>query len=133
MRGNSIHRFSNTSVLSACAIDAPRVVTSDEMDDRLADVYARVGLRPGMMQRLAGIRERRWWNPGTSFSDGATMAGAKAMAEAGVDPSPNGLMVKTSRSPGEPGPSTAGGLPPPPGPPSSWPNISVAKGNPGVV
>ena len=39
-----------------------------------------------MMQRLAGIHERRWWNDGTSFADGAAMAGAKAMADAGVNP-----------------------------------------------
>ena len=76
----------NTSVLAVCAIDAPVVVTSAEMDDRLAGVYHRVGLRPGMMQRLAGIHERRWWNEGTTFADGAAMAGAKAMAEAGVNP-----------------------------------------------
>ena len=67
MRGNSINRFGNTSVLAVCAIDAPLVVTSAEMDDRLADVYTRVGLRPGMMQRLAGIHERRWWNRGTTL------------------------------------------------------------------
>src|ERR1700709_2535431 len=98
MSGNSIHRFSNTSILSVCAIDAPRVVTSDEMDDRLSAVYQRVGLRPGMMQRLAGIQERRWWTTGTTFADGAAMAGAKAMAEAGINPGQIGLMVNTSVS-----------------------------------
>jgi len=41
MRGNSLHRFANTSVLAVCAIDAPVVVTSAEMDERLAPVCAR--------------------------------------------------------------------------------------------
>ena len=36
MGGNSIHRFRNTAVLAVCAIDAPLVVSSAEMDDRLA-------------------------------------------------------------------------------------------------
>ena len=61
MTGNATHRFTNTAILSVCAIDAPQVVTSAEIDARLADTYTRVGLRPGMMQRLAGIEERRWW------------------------------------------------------------------------
>jgi acyl-CoA:acyl-CoA alkyltransferase len=107
MGGNSIHRYGNTSVLAVCGIDAPRVVTSAEMDDRLAGVYAKVGLRAGMMQRLAGIESRRWWDDGTSFVDGAAMAGAKAMAEAGVHPGQIGLMVNTSVSREHLEPSTA--------------------------
>ena len=105
--GNSIHRFGNTSVLAVCGIDAPHVVTSDEIDARLADVYERVGLRAGMMQRLAGIESRRWWDEGTTFADGAAMAGAKAMAEAGVHPGQIGLMVNTSVSRQHLEPSTA--------------------------
>ncbi|WP_205849859.1 3-oxoacyl-ACP synthase III [Nakamurella flava] len=107
MGGNSIHRFSNTSVLSVCAIDAPKSVTSAAIDAELAEVYQRVNLRPGMMQRLAGIEERRWWNEGTTFVDGAAMAGAKAMAEAGVQPGEIGLIVNTSVSRAHLEPSTA--------------------------
>ncbi len=107
MGGNSVHRFGNTSVLAVCGIDAPRVITSAEMDDRLAGVYAKAGLRSGMMQRLAGIEARRWWDDGTTFVDGAAMAGAKAMAEAGVHPGQIGLMVNTSVSRQHLEPSTA--------------------------
>ncbi len=107
MSGNAVHRFANTAILSVCAIDATQVVTSDEIDAALADTYDRVGLRPGMMQRLAGIEERRWWSPGTTFADGAAMAGAKAIAEAGVDPRRIGLMVNTSVSRAHLEPSTA--------------------------
>ena len=131
--GNSIHRFGNTSVLSVCAIDAPVVVTSADMDDRLSDVYARVGLRPGMMQRLAGIQERRWWNKGTTFADGAAMAGAKAMAEAGVNPGDIGLMVNTSVSRAHLEPSTAVAVHHALGLPSSCQNFDVANACLGFV
>jgi 3-oxoacyl-[acyl-carrier-protein] synthase-3 len=131
--GNSIHRFGNTSVLSVCAIDAPVVVSSADMDDRLADVYARVGLRPGMMQRLAGIHERRWWNKGTTFADGAAMAGAKAMAEAGVNPGDIGLMVNTSVSRAHLEPSTAVAVHHALGLPSSCQNFDVANACLGFV
>ncbi len=133
MRGNAIHRFGNTSVLAVCAIDAPLVVTSAEMDDRLADVYTRVGLRPGMMQRLAGIHERRWWNRGTTFADGAAMAGAKAMAEAGVNPGDIGLMVNTSVSRAHLEPSTAVAVHHALGLPSSCQNFDIANACLGFV
>ena len=98
MTGNATFRFDNTSVLSVCGVDAPRVVTSAEFDDRLAETYRRVGLRTGLLEGLAGITERRWWPPDVSFSDAAAMAGAKALAEAGVDPGDVGLLIDTSVS-----------------------------------
>ena len=52
----------------------------------------------GMLENLAGIRERRWWPHDVSFTDAAAMAGAKAIAEAGVDPSQIGLLIDTSVS-----------------------------------
>jgi 3-oxoacyl-[acyl-carrier-protein] synthase III len=104
---NTTHRFRNTALLSIVRADASRVVTSDELDDRLADTYKRVGLRPGVLERLAGIRERRWWPDGVSFVDGAATAGAKAISESGVDPSAFGLMVNTSVSRRYLEPSTA--------------------------
>ena len=131
--GNSLHRFDNTSVLAVCAIDAPVVVTSAEMDERLAGVYTRVGLRPGMMQRLAGIHERRWWNRGTSFADGAAMAGAKALAEAGVNPGDIGLMVSTSVSRAHLEPSTAVAVHHALGLPSSCQNFDVSNACLGFV
>ncbi len=133
MGGNATHRFRNTSVLAVCAIDAPRIVTSDEIDCRLAEVYSAVGLRPGMMQRLAGIQERRWWSDGTTFADGAAMAGAKAMAEAGVQPREVGLMVNTSVSRAHVEPSTAVSVHSMLGLPSSCHNFDVTNACLGFV
>ena len=107
MTGNATFRFDRASVVSVCGVDAPRVVTSAEFDDRLADTYHRVGLRPGLLEGLAGIVERRWWPRDVSFSDAAAMAGAKALAEAGVDPSDVGLLIDTSVSRAHLEPSSA--------------------------
>jgi 3-oxoacyl-[acyl-carrier-protein] synthase III len=107
MNGNSTHRFSNTAVLAVQTADAPRVVSSDALDEALADTYRRVNLRPGLLERLAGIRERRWWAEGISFVEGASMAGAKAISESGVDPAGIGVMINTSVSRRYLEPSTA--------------------------
>ena len=98
MSGNATQRYANTAVLSVCGVDAPRVVTSAEFDERLAATYRRVGLRPGLLANLAGVTERRWWPGDVGFADAAAMAGAKALAEAGVDPAQVGLLVDTSVS-----------------------------------
>ena len=58
MSGNATHRFRNTSVLTVQTADASQVITSDALDERLADTYRRVGLRPGLLERLAGIKEQ---------------------------------------------------------------------------
>jgi acyl-CoA:acyl-CoA alkyltransferase len=98
LSGNITFRHHDTSVLSVTAVDAPVVMTSAEFDRIIGDSYARNGLRPGMLSKLAGIQERRWWPQGTSFVDGAIEAGAKAIAESGVDPARIGMVVNTSVS-----------------------------------
>jgi len=98
MSGNITFRHSDTAVLSVTAVDAPVVVTSAEFDARIAASFTRTGVPAGMLTRLAGIVERRWWPEGTSFVDGAIEAGAKAISEAGVDPNRIGLLLNTSVS-----------------------------------
>ena len=96
MSGNATFTYTDTAVLSVSAAVAPIVVTSEEIDNQLLDTYERVGLRPGMLESLAGITERRWWAPDVTFADAAAMAGAKAIAEAGVSPESIGLLIDTS-------------------------------------
>jgi 3-oxoacyl-[acyl-carrier-protein] synthase-3 len=95
MTGNATYRFANTAILTVAAVDATRVVTSAQLDERLADTYSRVGLRAGLLERLAGISERRWWDEDVTFVDGAAMAGAKALAESGIDAARVGVMINT--------------------------------------
>lgn len=96
MSGNATYRYRDTTIVSVAIADAPIVVTSAEFDAQLAETLAAVGLRPGMLEALAGITERRWWPEDVSFADAAAMAGAKAIAEAGVDPGSIGLLIDTS-------------------------------------
>jgi 3-oxoacyl-[acyl-carrier-protein] synthase III len=98
MSGNATFKYKDTAVLSVSVEDAPIIVTSAEIDDQLLETYTRVGLHPGMLEGLAGISERRWWPTDVSFADAASMAGAKALADSGVDPGSIGLLIDTSVS-----------------------------------
>lgn len=107
MTGNTTYRSANACLLAVEAVDAPRVVTSAAFDERLAPTYQRLGMRPGLLERVVGIRERRWWADDITYADGAAMAGAKALAESGIDATQIGLMVNTSVSQAHLEPSTA--------------------------
>ena len=64
---------------------APVVVTSTELESRIAPVYEVLRIAPGQLESLTGITERRWWNEGFSLSEGAIAAGRKALSKAGVE------------------------------------------------
>lgn len=94
--GNAVFRYRNAALLSVTHIEAPVRVSSAEFEERLGSARNRLRLPGNLLQRLTGVVERRWWNPGTEFEDAATEAGAKALAEAGVDPGRVGLVINTS-------------------------------------
>lgn len=96
MSGNAGFRFDDVGVLSVVACEAPEVVTTSDVDERLAVFYERAKVRPGLLRSLAGIRERRQWPVGTSFMNAAAMAGRRAIEASGVDPARIGLLVDTS-------------------------------------
>src|SRR3954454_1463037 len=131
--GNTTHRFRNTTMLDISRADASRVVTSDELDEKLSETYRRVGLRPGLLERLAGIRERRWWGDGVTFVDGAATAAAKAIGESGVDLADIGLMINTSVSRRYLEPATAVAIHDAIGLPSSCQNFDVTNACLGFV
>ncbi len=61
---------------------APVVVSSAELEERLAPVYATLHLNAGQLEALTGIVERRWWEEGHRISDGAIVAARRALAAA---------------------------------------------------
>ena len=71
----------------------PQIVTSAEIEARLAPVYQRLHLQPGQLEAWTGIVERRWWDQGARLSDGATAAARKALVRAGLRPSDLGVVI----------------------------------------
>lgn len=98
MTQNSTHRYDRTVMLGVERVEAPVVVTSAELDDRLGEVYRRTRMRAGLLENLVGIRERRRWADDEPFTDGAVAAGRAALAASGVAPGEVGLLINTSLS-----------------------------------
>ena len=96
MTGNANFSFNDVAILSIEAVDAPEVVTSEDIDERLTPFYERTDTRPGLLKSLAGISQRRQWPEGVSFTDAAALAGEKAIAAAGIDREQIGMMIDTS-------------------------------------
>jgi len=100
-------QFKNVSILAVEHVDAPHVLSSEEIEERLKPTIDRLGVRPDLLRQLSGIMERRLWDPGTTPSQPATVAGELALESAGIDRNGLGVLVNTSVSRDFLEPSTA--------------------------
>ncbi len=71
-------------------------VTLDEIEARLAPLYERLRLPAGRLELMTGIRERRFWAPGTLPGDVSIQSGEKALAAAGIERAHVGALVHAS-------------------------------------
>ncbi len=88
--------FENLSILSVRHVDAPNVVTSAEIQTELGETMDRLGLPPNLLEGVAGIHERRFWDEDTKPSDAATMAAVAALDDAELDRGRLGVLINTS-------------------------------------
>lgn len=99
--------FENVVIKSVAAVDAPHVVSSEEIRERLLPTFKKLKVRGNPLIDLAGIHERRFWDDGFQPSDAATLAGSKALELADIDPARVGILINTSVSRDFMEPSTA--------------------------
>ena len=71
----------------------PQIVTSAELEARLAPAYARLNLQPGQLEAWTGIVERRWWEMDARLSSGAAAAARKALAKTAVQSADLGVVI----------------------------------------
>jgi 3-oxoacyl-[acyl-carrier-protein] synthase-3 len=76
----------------------PDIISSQDIEERLAPVYEKLKLPQGRLELMSGIKERRSWPKGTRPSDGAVLAGKKAINASGIDPAQLDCLIFTSVS-----------------------------------
>ena len=73
-----------------------QVVTSAEIEQRLWPVYERLKLPEGRLELMTGIRERRFWPPGTLPSEKSIVTAEQAIQRSGIDREHIGALVHGS-------------------------------------
>ena len=76
----------------------PEIITSEDIEEKLSPVYEKLKLPRGRLELMSGIKERRFWPKGTRPSDGAVLAGKKAIAASGIPPGKLDCLIFTSVS-----------------------------------
>jgi len=88
----------------------PNVVTSDEIERQLAPVYDRLGLPAGRLELMTGIRERRWFDPGTLPGSISIQTATAALEKSGIDRHHIGALIHGSVCRDQMEPATAAGV-----------------------
>jgi 3-oxoacyl-[acyl-carrier-protein] synthase-3 len=91
-------RYSHVCLHTFGYVLPPLIVSSEDLEHRLSKVYDRLKLPFGRLEMMSGIRERRFWNPGTRPSEGAALAGRRVMDQAGLAPEEIECLIFTSVS-----------------------------------
>lgn len=89
-------RFESVHVEGLGLALPPEVVTSRDLEEQLAPLYARLGVSVGRLELMSGIRERRFWPVGTRPSDASVLAGRDALERSGVPATRIGCLIHSS-------------------------------------
>ena len=91
-------QFTNVCLHDFGYVLPPIILTSDDIEARLAPLYERLKLPHGRLELMSGIQSRRLWDKGTRPSEGAAQAGKVALERSGVDKADVGCLIFTSVS-----------------------------------
>jgi 3-oxoacyl-[acyl-carrier-protein] synthase-3 len=89
-------RYENVCVETFACTLPEEVVTSDEIESRLAPLYSRLRLPEGRLELMTGIRQRRFWAPGTLPGERSAETAEKAIRLARIDKRRIGALVHGS-------------------------------------
>jgi len=89
-------RFGNVRIAGLGHVVPAEVVSSLELEERLAPTYRRLRLTPGRLELMSGIRTRGFFPAGSRPSEHAVRAGERALAAAGSDRARVGCLIHAS-------------------------------------
>jgi len=88
--------FENVNVAAVVHVDAPVRLSSVDLMARLSPTPERLGVRLGLLEETAGIRQRGLWGRDVSVAEVAALAGERVIEAASVPRDRIGLLVSTS-------------------------------------
>ena len=88
-------KYSRVYINSMAYELAPEVVSSKDLESRLAPLYQKLRIPAGQLAALTGIEDRRWWPSDHRLSDGAIEAAKKSIDETGINIDDIGAVVYT--------------------------------------
>lgn len=103
-------RYRHVCVEAVTTVLPPEVVTSTDIEDRLAAVYERLRLPEGRLELMSGIRERRFFPPGTRPGQISAVAAKQAIEQSGLDRRHFGVLIHGSVCRDQMEPATANGV-----------------------
>ena len=103
-------RYTNVCLEAICYELPDEIVTSDEIELRLAPLYQRLRLPEGRLAMMSGIEARRFWPVGTQPSQMSVRVGQRTIEAVGIDPQTIGALVHGSVSRDFIEPATAAGV-----------------------
>lgn len=89
-------RFENVSIRAFSYHLPETIVSSQNIEERLSELYSRLKLPEGRLELMTGIQERRTWPKGTLPSSLSTSAATKLIEENNIDKNEIDLLIHAS-------------------------------------
>ena len=103
-------RYEHVCIEAVAHTLPPNVITSDALEQQLRPVYERLGLPAGRLELMTGIRERRWFDPGTLPGTVSIETAREALAMSGLNTALIGALIHGSVCRDRMEPATAAGV-----------------------
>ena len=89
-------RYEHVCVEAVVHNPPANVVSSDDLEQQLAPVYERLSLPFGRLELMTGIRERRFYDPGTLPGQISAVTASQAVEASGIAPDSFGALLHGS-------------------------------------
>lgn len=103
-------RYQNVCVEAVTCTLPPHVVSSADIEEQLAPVYNSLGMSVGRLELMTGIRERRFFPPGTLPGQVSATTVNEAIEQSGIDREYFGCLIHGSVCRDQMEPATASGV-----------------------
>lgn len=103
-------RYQNVCIEAVTHNPPEEIVTSDQLEQQLSEVYERLSLPFGRIELMTGIQERRFYPRGTLPGQISVETARQAMAEAALPESAFGALIHGSVCRDQMEPATAAGV-----------------------